>query len=273
MSPEIVGAWIAVFLTLATFSYLYKDNPFYKIAEHVFVGVSAGYWASTYFWTQIQPNLFGRLWPALPEGVSPGFLKRIWYGLYNVAGLFHPGMFPEGGIAKGHEINFIYIIPLFLGIFMLMRIIPGVGWLARWAMAYVVGLAAGLRMYGYLNSNIIAQVRGSALPLLGDGFTVFNSLVIIIGTLTGLFYFFFSKAHTGAFGRISRVGIYFLMVSFGASFGFAVMGRISLLIGRYYHLMQFSRPTYHHATYWILAGMVILLAVWALRTRQTAGAK
>ncbi len=45
-SAEIVGAWIAVFLTLAIFSYLYRDNPFYKIAEHVFVGVSAGYWAS-----------------------------------------------------------------------------------------------------------------------------------------------------------------------------------------------------------------------------------
>ena len=39
----ILGAWVAVFLTLAIFSYLYKDNPFYKVAEHVFVGISAGY--------------------------------------------------------------------------------------------------------------------------------------------------------------------------------------------------------------------------------------
>ena len=38
----ILGAWIAAFLTLGIFSYLYRDNPFYKIAEHVFVGVSAG---------------------------------------------------------------------------------------------------------------------------------------------------------------------------------------------------------------------------------------
>ena len=37
----ILGAWIAAFLTLGIFSYLYRDNPFYKIAEHVFVGVSA----------------------------------------------------------------------------------------------------------------------------------------------------------------------------------------------------------------------------------------
>ena len=37
---DILGAWIAVFLTLAIFSFLYKDNAFYKIAEHLFVGVS-----------------------------------------------------------------------------------------------------------------------------------------------------------------------------------------------------------------------------------------
>jgi len=82
-SAEIVGAWIAVFLTLAIFSYLYKDNPFYKIAEHIFVGVSAGYWASMFFWTQIQPNLFGRLWPSLHEGQTIGFLGKIWYAIYN----------------------------------------------------------------------------------------------------------------------------------------------------------------------------------------------
>ena len=59
----IFGAWIAAFLTLGILSYLYRDNPFYKIAEHVFVGVSAAYWAATFYWTQIYPNLFGRLFP------------------------------------------------------------------------------------------------------------------------------------------------------------------------------------------------------------------
>ena len=46
----ILGAWIAAFLTLGIFSYLYRDNPFYKIAEHVFVGVSAAYVAAISFW-------------------------------------------------------------------------------------------------------------------------------------------------------------------------------------------------------------------------------
>ena len=55
----ILGAWIAAFLTLGIFSYLYRDNPFYKIAEHVFVGVSAAYVAAISFCTLIYPNLFG----------------------------------------------------------------------------------------------------------------------------------------------------------------------------------------------------------------------
>ncbi len=269
---EIAGAWIAVFLTLAIFSYLYKDNPIYKATEHLFVGVSAGYWASTYFWTQVQPNLFGRLWPVLPEGVKLNLFDRFWYGIYNLLGYISPAIWPEGGIDRGHEQNLVYIIPLFLGIFMIMRLIPKVGWLARWAIAYVVGLAAGLRLYGYLNSNIIAQVRGMALPL-NEGFmTLFNSLIIIVGVLTGLLYFFFSKPQEGAIGKLSRAGIYFLMISFGASFGFAVMGRISLLIGRFNDLIVYNGSEYHHATVWILAGLVAVLAVWEIRNRR-AGSK
>ncbi|MFQ5500167.1 MAG: hypothetical protein ACE5FH_10905, partial [Candidatus Zixiibacteriota bacterium] len=59
-----------------------------------------------------------------------------------------------------------------------------------------------------------------------------TSWVILIGVITGLVYFFFSKEHTGLFGSASRVGIWVLMITFGASFGYTVMGRISLLVGR-----------------------------------------
>ncbi len=265
---ELFGAWVAVFLTLAIMSFLYKDNPFYKVAEHLFVGISAGYWASMAFWTQIQPNLIGRLWPAQHPPLEGHFLLRLWYGIYKIFSFFHSGIFPPGGVAKGHELDLLYLIPLVLGIFMLFRLWPRVGWLARWSMAYVVGLAAGLRLYGFLNSNILAQIRGTALPLFHDPWTTFNSLVIIIGTLTGLFYFFFSKEHTGVFGTISRIGIWFLMISFGASFGFAVMARISLLIGRFQDLIQFGSDQYHHATFWILGIIVAILGYSAIKEHQ-----
>ena len=75
---EILGAWSIVFFTLCIFSYLLGDNPFYKIAEHIFVGVSAGYIAVFTFWSTIWPNLFGRLWPA-SESSSDSMLIKIWW--------------------------------------------------------------------------------------------------------------------------------------------------------------------------------------------------
>ena len=54
ITAEIMGAWLVVLLTLCIFSFLYKDNPFYKAAEHLYVGVSAGYVAVISFWQQVQ---------------------------------------------------------------------------------------------------------------------------------------------------------------------------------------------------------------------------
>ena len=267
---EIFGAWISAFLTLAIFSFLYKDNPLYKIAEHLFVGISAGYWMSMFFWTQIQPNLFGRLWPS--NHYSDG---SLWYGLYDVLNIFASSIFPDGGIDKGHDMHLIYLIPFALGIMMLLSLFRSFNWMARWGIAYTVGMAAGLRAYGYLNSNVLAQVKATIIPiantdlpifsLLGDSH--FNNLIILIGTVTGLLYFYFSKEHKGTFGKISKVGIYFLMVSFGASFGFAVMGRISLLIGRFVELITFSGQEYYHASVWVLLAMVALLGFSAYKER------
>ncbi len=270
MDSTLLGGWVAVFLTLGIFSYLYKDNPFYKMAEHLFVGISAGYWISIFFWTQIQPNLFGRLWPASKYSDS------FWYSIYNGLSFISTTVFPSGGIDKGHDIHLIYIIPLTLGLMMLLSIIPKINWFARWGIAYTVGMAAGLRAYGYLNSNVIGQIKGTASSLSDPSLpffsltspSIFNSIVILVGTITGLIYFYFSKEHKGALGKASRLGIYFLMISFGASFGFAVMGRISLLIGRFIDLIKFSSSDFNFATIWILAAMIILLGIHAYQDRD-----
>ena len=58
MSADALWNIFAAILTLAIFSYLYKDNPFYKFAEHLFVGVSAGYYIILNFWTVVVPNLW-----------------------------------------------------------------------------------------------------------------------------------------------------------------------------------------------------------------------
>ena len=207
---ELVGIWIASLLTLGIFSFLYKDNPVYKVCEAIFVGVSAGYWAIVYFW----------------DNISKKFLD---------------GVFPETG-----EPNNLLWIGAILGILMLMRLSNKVGWIARWPLAFIVGATAGLYMMIYLVSNALNQVADTITNLIvlnqETGSVIwldtFGALVIIIGVGTGLIYFFFSKEHKGAFGAAARVGTWFLMITFGASFGYTVMSRMSLLIGRVDFLLR-----------------------------------
>ena len=236
LTLEIIGVWFAVLFTLSIFSYLYGDNPFYKAAEHIFVGVSAGYIFTITFWDTIWPNLFGRLFP---EFVQAGF-----------------------------EFDILYIIPLLLGIFMLFRLSKKYQWLSRISIAYIVGMAAGLKFYVFLNSNLLIQIKTSTIDLSGSYISIINEIIILIGVISGLVYFFFSKEHVGVIGKVSRIGVYFLMIKFGASFGFAVMGRISLLIGRFEELIEFSKPEYYYSTPVILISMIIILTYWSFKERK-----
>jgi hypothetical protein len=107
------------------------------------------------------------------------------------------------------------------------------------------------------------QVKAATVDFSGDWWSIFNGLILFIGTLSGLVYFFFSKEQTGVVGKVSKIGIYFLMIKFGASFGFAVMGRISLLIGRFDDLIVSNSPQNNYATMWISSIMIVLLGIWA----------
>jgi hypothetical protein len=196
---QIAGAWVAALLTLFIFSFLYRDNPFYKFAEHLFVGVSAGYWFAYYYHNVVIPNLYDPL-------------------------------------RQGH---FLYIIPAVLGIMMLMRLAPKIGWISRWALAFIIGMGSGYFLITFLQTNALAQVQATMTLRLNS----INNILLVVGVLTGLIYFFFSKEHKGALGGAAKVGVWFLMVAFGASFGYTVMARFSLLIGRMHFLIFQWLPT------------------------------
>ncbi len=235
---DIIGAWLVVLMTLSIFSYLYGDNIFYKSAEHIFVGVSAGYIFAITFWDQIYPNLLGRLFPEY--------------------------------INVGYEFDISYIIPFILGIFMILRLVPNFSWLARISIAYIVGMAAGLKFYVFINSNILTQIKSSAINFNANNLEIVNQVIVLIGVLSGLIYFFFSKEHDGTIGKISKLGVYFLMIKFGASFGFAVMGRISLLIGRFEELISYSSAEFNYATPIILIAMIAVLGFWSFKNNKTS---
>lgn len=203
---DLIGVWIAAALTLCIFSFLYRDNPFYKFAEHLFVGCSAGYWMSIQYREVIVPNLFGRLGHAWNEAATHHRFDSDWS----------------------------YLIPAGLGLLMVMRLFPKVAWVSRWPLAFLVGINAGFTIVYYMEARILKQVNATILPLvvMNDWAQSLQNAIIVIGVLSALVYFYFSVEHTGVVGGISRAGIYVLMIALGAAFGYTVMARVSLLIGR-----------------------------------------
>lgn len=205
-SIEFIQIWAAAFFTLAIFSFLYKDNPFYKLAEHIFAGLSAGYY-------------IGLIWESV-------IIQQLW----------------DPMLAGGWWLVF----PGLLGVLMFARLWPRFSWVSRIALAFVMGTTAGIFLITQLHGVVLPQMQATMLALGGtDGFaSALLAIVIVVGVVSTLIYFYFSKEHTGVLGVTARVGIWFIMISFGAHFGYTVMARISLLIGRVYFLANEWLPSF-----------------------------
>ena len=199
---ETLGIWLAAFLTLCLMSFLYKDNRFFRFAESVFAGISLGYYVGQEASQTIRPNLI--------EPLRNDFAH-----------------------------NWDLIIPLLIGLNLYARYIPKTAWWARMSLAIYVGYYVGVNMVQKLHGEVLPQMASTIVPFSmdGGGLGLLNSAILFVGVLSVLVYFFFSVEHKGAVGGISKLGVYFLMLGFGAAFGYTVMGRISLLIGRFNFLI------------------------------------
>lgn len=209
---QLLGIWVAALLSLVIFSFLYKDNPFYKVAEHLFLGVALGYSLSLQYWE----NFF-------PKGIAPLFYT------------------------EGAPPNYWIVIPLVLGLFVLLRLIPALSWLSRYAFAVYIGTAMGVLIPTVMAGNVLPQLVDTMQPLwtpdpaltgFGLAWSIITRLLILVGVFATLLYFFYSMEHRGVAGKVSRVGVFFIMLGFGASFGNTVMARVSLLIGRFIFLLD-----------------------------------
>lgn len=235
----LIGYWIAAFLTICILSFLYKDNPFYKFAEHLFVGVSAGYGVVLQLYDTIIPKLFTPLASPLADAgpiseVVTAELEQGWGLTKALSGAFYSAKDIGGWW-------FVYAGALVLSLMMFSKFSRTYSWMARWPLAFVVGTFAGLQVIASTSGDLVLQVQANMLPLVAESglwWDSVNNILMIVGLICALLYFFFSRPHTGALGVASRIGIYFMMVSFGASFGYTVMGRISLAIGRAQELIE-----------------------------------
>lgn len=196
---------LAAFLSLCIFSILYKDNPFYKFAEHLVVGVSAGYFAIILYYNAFVPKV---LVPVVQE----------------------------------HK--FHYLVPTLLGVLMWTRFSRKRSWISRYPIAAYMGIGMGVAIPLAMQAFIIVPLHATMEPMGFTSVALFNNFLVAAGVLCALIYFFFSKEHTGAFGAGAKIGIWTLMIGFGAGFGLTVMGRVSLLIERFTFLRDYFQQLF-----------------------------
>jgi hypothetical protein len=238
---DIFSAFLSIFFTLAMLSFLYRDNPIYKLAEHIYVGVAAGYGLVIIVAQTIKPNFW--------DCISPLFTAA------------------PGG-------NWIRLGAGVFGILFLMRLNKKTFWLSMYPLAMMVGTFAALRMTGLTNSDLVGQLHGTINCLDFKNIALFawgkpsmmNNLLIFIGVICVLSYFFFSLEHKGTLKISGTIGIYFLMITFGSSYGYTVMARVSVLIGRISALYTYNTAHYAYAT--IICALFIIAFLYIVRIIQ-----
>ena len=201
MNLDPLGAWIAALLTLAALSFLYKDNPFFRFAESLFAGVSLGYYVGIVLNQTLEPNLF--------EPMRQDFGQ-----------------------------NWDLLVPGLLGLMLYVRYVPRVAWVSRFALSIYITYYIGLDFTRRIHGEVLPQIGRAMLPLARFDLPTLYSAVFVVGVYSVLIYFFFSREQNAVTRPIARLGVWFLMISFGAAFGFTVMGRVALLIGRLNFLLQ-----------------------------------
>jgi hypothetical protein len=195
-----IGTIVAGLLTLAVFSFLYRDNRVYKMAESLLIGVSMGYFLVITWQSTLMDNLF-----------EPLFVDA------------------ELGLA----------IPFCFGLLMFGRFHTRTSALSRIPIAVLIGSGAGLAIPAMLGARTMSQMSATVQPLMTEsGWLNISGLVVLTGVLCTLAYFYFSREHRGALGRVARTGTWFLMIFFGTTFGYTVMSRMSTLIGRVEFLLS-----------------------------------
>ncbi|HIB90450.1 TPA: hypothetical protein EYO57_25230 [Candidatus Poribacteria bacterium] len=209
---ELLGIWVAAILTLCIFSFLYKDNPAYGVAQNLFVGLTLGYVLVV---------------KVLKEGIF---------------GVIKDQFFATGTWTIQPDITTIVssVIAILLGLLFFSSYVPKWSGLVTIVLALTIGWGSGIVISAELSSKVYAQVTSTILDFQGFSEKEFfsgsksqvNTVLMLVGVICTLTYFFFSVEHRGVPGKLAKIGVIFIMISFGASFANAVAGRVTLLIGR-----------------------------------------
>ncbi len=212
MSLDFVMGIVAFLFTLFIFSYLIGDNPLFRIAVYIFVGVAAGYVAAV------------------------ACRQVLWSDL--IYPLLH-----DAPLQKA-----LLTIPLILSALLLVKVSPRLTRLGMPAMALLVGVSAAVAVGGAVMGTIFPQIDAtinlfdarSATSASQFAEMMFNGAWILAGVVTTLVYFHFG-ARTSNNGSVRRfalievvafIGSIFLAITLGVLFAGVYSAALTALIDR-----------------------------------------
>ena len=223
---DLLPVWIAVFCTLGIYSILYRENNWFRLAESAYLGIAVGYGVSQdllYIRNQLIAQLnSGGL--AILLFVTALVVGALWYGRFNE--------------------NYFYLY--------------------RWPLAIVVGTGIGMALktvvFTQFLDQIIAQAR-TPLFIAGDLMGTINSLLIHLMVPSILLYFWFTGTirDSGPMKVVGKVARYTMMAGFGSAYGYTILTRYSLFIGRSQFLLGIPpNPAEARMAFMVIAAVMLL---------------
>lgn len=198
MSKDPV-VWIQALCILAIFSFLYRENPIYRIAEHLYVGIAAGH-AILMGWVNVKNMGFsalagGHLLSLIPLTLGVLLFARFshrasWLARYPIAILAGTGTglilrsIPQVHILAQLQASFVSLksinniivvagvlgtICYFLFTWQHKGAVGGLATIGRWTMMVAFGAGFGNTAFGYLSLFVgsLNKIFGEWLGLAG----------------------------------------------------------------------------------------------------------
>jgi hypothetical protein len=203
---DVIWAIVGFILSLMIFSYLIGDNPLFRFAASLFIGVTAGYAAVILLYQVIFPRL-----------VYPFFTGSTM------------------------ERSFT-LVPLVLSVLLFFKPSRNLSFMGSIPMALLVAAGAAFALSGAVMGTILPQSQAT-INLFGnkpgENFLL-EGIVILVGTVTTLMYFYFGAKfengkpikRAGWIESISKVGQIFLFVTLGSIYAGVYITAITALVER-----------------------------------------
>jgi hypothetical protein len=183
---------ISTTLILAVYTILYRENPAFRVGEHLMVGATVG--------------------------------NAIVLAVFQIRDLAWRKL--QIGLTKGDLSGIGYIIPMILGVLLYFQFSSKYRYMARVSIALLLAVGISLSIRGLIFVNVIGQIRGALAPL-----TTIQNIAYLIGVVCALLYFVYERRASKLAGPLPKIGRYVIMLTMGAYFANTIMGRLSIVIG------------------------------------------